>query len=89
MRESQHCTSAVLSLGPAKIDIIGSKGVGKTTPANLVNGHLKYMGASSDLVYESARNCPLLLNEKTTIESAYWLFGSQIASVVPTFGRAV
>lgn len=65
---------------PCKIGIIGSKEVGKTTLANLLNGRLKSLGASSDLVYESARNSPLPLNERTSIASTYWLLGTQIAT---------
>ena len=65
---------------PTKIGIIGPKEVGKTALANLINGHLKLLGVSSDLVHESARRCPLPLNEKTTIGAAYWLLGAQIAA---------
>ena len=65
---------------PCKIGFMGSKAVGKTTVANLLNGHLKAIGAHSDMVYETARNCPFLLNEKTGIASSYWIVGEQIAA---------
>ena len=70
--------SAVTPSTKAKIGIIGPKEVGKTALANTLNGYLKSLGASSDLVHESARRSPLPLNEKTTIGTAYWSFGSQI-----------
>lgn len=65
---------------PCKIGIIGPHNVGKTTLANLLNGHLKARGAHADLVPEAARNCPLPLKNQTSIESAYWLFGAQVAA---------
>ena len=64
---------------PTKIGIIGTINVGKTTLANLINGHLKSLGVDSDLVDEVSRYCPLPLKESTTIDSSYWLLGSQIA----------
>jgi GTPase SAR1 family protein len=67
-------------LTKVKVGIIGPKEVGKTALANLLNGHLKSRGVSSDLVHESARYSPLPLNKKTSFHSAYWLFGMQIAS---------
>jgi hypothetical protein len=78
-----------------KIGIVGSKEVGKTILAHLLNSELKVVLSNklqddrwhSDLVYESARNCPLPLNEKTTIQSAYWLFGAQIASEAVVHAR--
>lgn len=63
-----------------KVGILGSKKVGKTTLANLLNGHLKAMGQSSDLVSEVARICPLPINEHTNLSTAYWLLGAQISS---------
>ncbi len=76
-------TTRISSVDPAiptKIGIVGSKEVGKTALSNLLTGHLKSLGASSDLVHESARKCPLPLNEKTTLGTAFWLFGTQIAA---------
>jgi GTPase SAR1 family protein len=64
----------------SKIGIIGPKEVGKTTLANLLNGHLKSLGASCDLVHESARYSPLPLNKSSTVDTGYWLLGSQIAA---------
>jgi hypothetical protein len=63
-----------------KIGIIGPKRVGKTTLTNLLNAYLKSLGVSADLVHETARNCPLPLNERTTLGTAYWLFGAQVAA---------
>jgi GTPase SAR1 family protein len=63
-----------------KVAFIGSKEVGKTTLASYLNGQLKSLGLSVDIVPEVARYCPLPLNEKTTIESAYWLLGAQISA---------
>lgn len=65
---------------PAKVGIIGSKEVGKTTLASLINGHLNSLGGNSDLVSEVARNCPFPLNERSTIGTAYWLLGAQITA---------
>lgn len=62
-----------------KIGIVGTKKVGKTTLANLLTGHLKSLGYSCDLVPEVARRCPFSLNEKTSLDAAFWLFGAQIA----------
>ena len=63
-----------------KIGIAGPKRVGKTTLANLLNAHLKSLGVSADLVHETARNAPLPLNERTSLGTAYWLFGAQVAA---------
>jgi GTPase SAR1 family protein len=65
---------------PCKIGILGAKEVGKTSLANLLTGRLKSLGISADLVHETARRAPWKLNKKTSIEAAYWLLGSQIAS---------
>jgi len=69
-----------LPIAPVKIGIIGPKSVGKTGLANLLTGHLKSLGVNCDLIQELARRCPLPLNKKTSIDSAYWLVGSQIAA---------
>lgn len=65
---------------PAKVGIIGPQNVGKTALANLLVGHLKTLGVSCDLVNEVSRRSPLPLHNQTTIESSYWLFGSQVAA---------
>ncbi|MEK7090930.1 MAG: hypothetical protein AAB887_00300 [Patescibacteria group bacterium] len=63
-----------------KIGIIGAKEVGKTGLANLLNGYLKIIGAHCDLVPETARNSPFLLNEGSGIGTLYWVLGTQIAA---------
>lgn len=63
-----------------KIGLIGPKEVGKTALGNLLNGYLKDIGEHCDLVHETARNCPTLLNQKATLGTAFWIFGSQIAA---------
>ena len=59
-----------------KIGIIGAKEVGKTGLANLLNGYLKIIGAHCDLVPETARNSPFLLNEGSGIGTLYWVLGN-------------
>lgn len=69
-------------LRSTKIGIIGPQNVGKTALASLLVGHLKTLGVSCDLVAEISRSSPLPLHDQTSVESSYWLFGSQVAAEV-------
>ena len=62
-----------------KIGIIGTKNVGKTTLATQLTEALAHKGFRATIVREVAQDCPLPINKDTTIESGYWLFGTQIA----------
>lgn len=56
----------ILSVGARmkKIALIGTHGVGKTTTAYGIGYRLKQMRYDTDILYESARKCPLPINKK-------------------------
>jgi GTPase SAR1 family protein len=62
-----------------KIAFIGSHGVGKTTLCFDLASRLKRLDRSVDVVKEVARDCPLPINESTTLEAQAWILHSQIA----------
>lgn len=61
-----------------KCAFIGSQGSGKTTKAYELATTLKKMGKDVFVLSEVARSCPLPINEETTIEAQFWIFGKQI-----------
>lgn len=61
-----------------KICLCGSHGVGKTTTAYGIAYRLKQMRYDTELLYETARKCPLPINKKGTIESQKWILGEQL-----------
>ncbi len=62
-----------------KIAFIGSHGVGKTTLCFDLASRLKRLDLAVDIVKEVARDCPLPINEATTLEAQAWILHSQIA----------
>ncbi|MGD8628761.1 MAG: ATP-binding protein [bacterium] len=62
-----------------KIAFIGTHGVGKTTLCYELAAHLKRLDYSVDFVKEVARECPLPINQDTTLEAQSWILHTQIA----------
>ena len=61
-----------------KIVFIGSQGSGKTTSALMLASELKQKGEDVYVLSEVARSCPLPINEGTTAEAQFWIFGKQL-----------
>lgn len=70
-----------------KIAFIGSHGVGKTTLCFDLAGRIKKLDLSVDLVKEVARDCPLPINQDTTLEAQAWILHTQIAREISACGR--
>lgn len=65
--------------GGYKVAFVGAHGVGKTTLCYELAACLKRRDLRVDLVKEVARECPLPLNQKTTIDAQAWILHTQIA----------
>lgn len=67
-----------------KIGVTGTHGVGKTTFALRITGHLTkiYPGENIGLLAEVARQCPFAINENTTREAQLWLFHMQMPAEI-------
>lgn len=61
-----------------KIGFIGSQGTGKTTMMFELAVFLKKAKQDVSILSEVARSCPLPINEETTKESQFWIFGKQL-----------
>lgn len=61
-----------------KVGITGSHGCGKTVAVYDLVSDLKKLNYNADLIVESARNCPLVINEDATINSQLWIFGETL-----------
>lgn len=63
-----------------KIALIGTHGVGKTTTAYGIGYRLKQLRHETDVLYEGARKCPLLLPscKKSTVDTQKWILGEQL-----------
>ena len=70
-----------------KIAFIGSHGVGKTTLCFDLASRLKRLDRSVDIVKEVARECPLPINESTTLEAQAWILHTQIAQELASAAR--
>jgi len=70
-----------------KIAFIGSHGVGKTTLCFDLAARLKRLDMGVDIVKEVARDCPLPINEATTLEAQAWILHSQIAQELASASR--
>jgi predicted ATPase len=70
-----------------KIAFIGSHGVGKTTLCFDLASRLKRLDLGVDIVKEVARNCPLPINEGTTLEAQAWILHSQITEELASSAR--
>lgn len=70
-----------------KIAFIGTHGVGKTTLCYDLAGCLKRLDYSVDLVKEVARECPLPINQDTTLAAQAWILHTQIAREIAAADR--
>ncbi len=64
---------------PVKIAFIGTHGTTKTTLAYSITGELKKRGYNVSMITEVARDCPLPINEKSSIDSELWIMCNQIS----------
>lgn len=62
-----------------KIALIGTHGVGKTTLCFELAARLKRIDRAVELVTEIARECPLPINQGTTLEAQTWILHTQCA----------
>lgn len=62
-----------------KIAFIGTHGVGKTTLCYDLAAALKKRDLTVELVREVARECPLPINQETTLKAQAWILHTQIA----------
>jgi hypothetical protein len=62
-----------------KLALIGTHGVGKTTLCYDLAARLKRLDRGVDLVKEVARECPLPINQDTTLEAQSWILHEQCA----------
>ncbi len=60
-----------------KIALIGTHGTGKTTLAHELVAELKKKGVNAGFLGEIAGECPLPINENTSIKSQKWIFHNQ------------
>jgi nicotinamide riboside kinase len=71
----------------AKIALIGTHGVGKTTLAYEICTLLKKADHNVELVTEVVRRSPLPVNEATTLEGQLWILHTQIAAELEAAAR--
>ncbi len=62
-----------------KVAFIGTHGVGKTTLCYDLAARLKRLDFTVDFVKEVARECPLPINQETTLDAQAWILHTQIA----------
>ncbi len=62
-----------------KVAFIGTHGVGKTTLCYDLAAALKKRDVTVELVREVARECPLPINQETTLKAQSWILHTQIA----------
>mgnify|MGYP001980879046 CR=1 FL=1 len=65
-----------------KVAFIGSHGVGKTTLCYGLAARLKARDVSLEVVHEVARQCPLPINEKTSVAAQSWILHTQVAAEI-------
>ena len=65
-----------------KLAFIGSHGVGKTTLCYGLAARLKARDVSLEVVHEVARQCPLPINEQTSVASQSWILHTQVAAEI-------
>ena len=61
-----------------KLAVSGSFSVGKTTLIQSLYKRFSEQSIQVQVVSEAARDCPLPINKKQSIESSAWIFGTQI-----------
>ena len=72
----------------AKIALVGTHGVNKTTIAYELAGVLKRKGKTVELLTEIARECPFPLNEEATREAYQWIIARQVQLEIEKTPRA-
>lgn len=65
-----------------KLAFIGSHGVGKTTLCYGLAARLKARDVSLEVVHEVARQCPLPINEQTSVAAQSWILHTQVAAEI-------
>ena len=65
-----------------KVAFIGTHGVGKTTLCYDLAGALKRGSVSVDMVKEVARQSPLPINRKTSLDAQTWILMTQVAEEI-------
>ena len=65
-----------------KLAFIGSHGVGKTTLCYGLAARLKARDVSLEIVHEVVRQCPLPINEQTSLAAQAWILHTQIAAEI-------
>ncbi len=65
-----------------KVAFIGSHGVGKTTLCYGLAARLKARDVSLEVVHEVARQCPLPINEQTSVAAQSWILHTQVAAEI-------
>ncbi len=71
-----------------KVAFIGTHGVGKTTLCYDLAAGLKKRDLTVELVREVARECPLPINQDTTLKAQAWILHTQIAWELQAEARA-
>lgn len=61
-----------------KIALIGTHGVGKTTTAYGIGHILKKLRYDTEVLYETARKCPLPINKMGSKDSQLWILSKQL-----------
>jgi thymidylate kinase len=65
-----------------KVAFIGTHGTGKTTLCYDLVAALKKQGVNADMVKEVARNSPLPVNRKTSLDAQTWILMTQVAEEI-------
>jgi len=61
-----------------KIALIGTHSVGKTTTLYGLAHELKKLRYNVDVLKETARECPLPINQKASVDAQKWILGKQL-----------
>lgn len=70
-----------------KIAFVGTHGTGKTTLTYQLAGEFRRRGHNVEVLKEVARECPLPINEGTTIEAQWWILFRQMALEIECAAR--
>jgi len=70
-----------------KIAFIGTHGTGKTTLSHSLTAELKKRGINAAMINETARKCPLPINEKGSFATQMWIMSAQICEELETIEK--
>ena len=70
-----------------KIAVIGTHGVGKTTLVHMLATYAIRNAKKVSIIEEVVRDCPFPINDKSTIDWAYWLVTEQISRELSSEAR--